>query len=484
MQPENNFSNQTGDSAEETRSQEEQNSEIIRGLIEQGKKSYLKTIFTDMHPADIAEAINRIDRDKWSFILGLLKIEKVAEVLVELDTPIRKEILADIPKKRLVTIIRTMDSDDAADVIGELDPIVAQNVLAALPTKEFREVKSLLRHDEETAGGIMALEIVAVDEERTAQQAMGVLRKKAKEVEDVYNIYVIDQQGVFKGAVSLKELVLARPKTKLVKIMDREHIAIRSDMDQEEVANLFLKYDLVAAPVVDAQGRLVGRITVDDVMDVFEEEASEDIAMMAGITDEEIRGQSIFRISGVRLPWLLVAFLGEIASAAVLIHFEASFEQILVAGFFIPLIMAMGGNMGIQSSTVVIRGLATGDIALRDTGKRLLHEIAAAFLNGSIIVLLLITVVAVWNHWPIFGKIMDTSAFGMIWEIPIFSIVLGIALLTVLFNAAFIGTLLPLLFKRIGVDPAIATGPFITTSNDVMGLLVYFSIVSFAINKI
>ncbi len=484
MPSENKQSDQMNDSVDETRSQEEQKSEIIRELIERGDQTYLKTILMDMHPADIAEVIARIDRDKRNFILDLLKTEAAAEVLIELDTPILKEILSEIDEKRLVTIVSTMDSDDAADVIGELDEIVAQNVLAAMPTKEFREVKSLLRHDEETAGGIMALEIVAVDEDRTAQQAMGVLRKKAKEVEDVYNIYVIDKQGLFKGAVSLKELVLAKPKTKLVEIMDREHIAIRSDMDQEEVANLFLKYDLVAAPVIDAGGRLVGRITVDDVMDVVEEEASEDITMMAGITDEEIRGQSIFRISGVRLPWLLVAFLGEIASAAVLIHFQASFEQILVAGFFIPLIMAMGGNMGIQSSTIVIRGLATGDIALRDTGRRLVHEISAAFLNGSIIVLLLIAIVAIWNHWPIFGKIMDTSAFGMIWEIPVFSMVLGIALLTVLFNAAFIGTLLPLLFKRIGVDPAIATGPFITTSNDVMGLLVYFSIVSFAINRL
>ena len=445
---------------EETLSPKDNLNEIIEELIEREDETTLKMVLLDLHPADIAEAIIRIDREERQRIITLLNTDSAAEVLVELDTPIRQDILHAMDEGKVVEVIGAMDSDDATDVIGELDDEVAQRVLKAMPWKEFREVKTLLRHDEETAGGIMALEIVAVNQNRTTQEAMEVLRRKADEVEDVYNIYVVDNIGVLKGVVSLKELVLANPDTRLDQIMDREAISIHPEMDQEEVANMFHKYDLVAAPVVDQQGRLVGRITVDDVLDVVEEEANEDITMMAGITDEAITERSIFRLSGVRLPWLLVAFIGELVSAIVYQRFQASVEKIIASAFFIPMIMAMGGNTGIQSATVVIRGLATGDINLRDTGRRLFKEIRVAFLNGFIISLLLFGVVAFWFRDSMFG------------------LILGMAMIAVLFNAAFMGTLIPFLLKRIGVDPAIATGPFITTSNDVLGLVVYFSMIT------
>lgn len=434
--------------------------EIIEELIERGDETYLKTVLLDLHPADIAEIVSRFDRETGEGIITLLDTETAAEVFVELDTPVRQDILHEMDEEKVVEIIGTMDSDDATDVIGELDEEVAQRVLKAMPWKEFREVKTLLRHDEETAGGIMALEIVAVDENRKTQEAMEVLRQKAEEVDDVYNIYVVDKIGVLKGVVSLKALVLAKPDTLLNQIMDREAVTIHTEMDQEEVANIFHKYDLVAAPVVDKQGRLVGRITVDDVLDVVEEEASEDITMMAGITDETIAERSIFKVAGVRLPWLLVAFMGELVSAVIYQRFHASVEKIIASAFFIPMIMAMGGNTGIQSATVVIRGLATGDIDLRDTRRRLFRELRVAFLNGCLISLLLFGVVAVWLQDPRFG------------------LILGMAMIAVLFNAAFTGTLIPFLLKRVGVDPAIATGPFITTSNDVLGLVVYFSMIT------
>jgi magnesium transporter len=289
---------------------------------------------------------------------------------------------------------------------------------------------------------------------------LNVLRKKAEDVEEVYNVYAVDQQRILRGVVSLKDLVLATPKAKLSEIMDKDCVSIRPEMDQEKVANLFLKYDLISAPVVDEEGRLVGRITVDDVLDVVEEEASEDMTLMAGITDEKIRERSIFRQSGVRLPWLLVAFVGEMISALVLSRFRASLNQIVASAFFIPLIMAMGGNTGIQSATIVIRGLGTGDINLRDTSRQLLKEIGVALLNGFIISLLLFGVVSLWQGDPKFGLILSCS------------------MIAVLINAAFMGTLIPFFLKRIGVDPAIATGPFITTSNDVLGLVVYFGMMS------
>jgi magnesium transporter len=445
---------------EEERLQKDNIGEIIEELLDRGDKSVLKNVLLDLHPADIAEAVTRLDRENRNEIFRYLDITIIAEVIVELDHPVRKEYLEELDIKRLVEIIGVMDSDDATDVIGELEESVAQQVLTDMPRKEFREVKTLLRHDEETAGGIMALEIVAVDQDKNSRQALEVLRRKASEVEDVYNIYVVDGVGVLKGIVSLKDLVLADSKKKLSDIMDKEAISVHPEMDQEEVANLFHKYDLVAAPVVNQNGVLIGRITVDDVLDVVEEEASEDITLMAGITDEKLLDSSVFRRSGVRLPWLLVAFVGEMVSAVVLSHFHVTIVNIAAAAFFIPLIMAMGGNAGIQSATVVIRGMATGDIDIRDTGKRVIREVSTAFLNGLIISILLFCVVAFWQNKPKLGLIL---AFSM---------------MAVIFNAAFLGTIIPFLLKRFGIDPAIATGPFITTSNDVFGLLIYFGMIT------
>jgi len=469
---------------EESHLQEEKRDKIIEALLKREDTAQLKETLDAMHPADVAEAVIRMDPKDRTIVFDLLDTEKAAEMIVELDEQFRRNLLQEVDEKRLVEVLGAMDSDDVADVVGELKADLAERVLDAMPRKDLREVKTLLRHDEETAGGIMALEVVAVNESRTALEAQEALRKQAEEIEDVYNIYAVDTAGTLKGVVSLKELVLAKPDTQLSQIMDREPVSIQVEMDQEEVANIFHKYDLVSAPVVDEQGRLVGRITVDDVLDVVEEEASEDITMMAGITDEAIRFPSIFRVSSVRLPWLLVAFVGEMISAAVMMRFEASFTETFVAAIFIPLIMAMGGNMGIQSSTVVIRGLATGDIHLRDTGPRLVREISVALLNGLIIVIVLLGFVTIWTYLPILGKVLDTRAFGLIHGVPVFGMVLGCALLIVLLNAAFMGTLLPFLFKRIGFDPAIATGPFITTSNDVLGLVVYFITLSLSLNWI
>lgn len=449
--------------AEETR-QKNMVGRQLEELLEKKDKGALKKLLNEMHAADIAEALIRVSLEDKIHVFELTASEKASEVLVELEGQVRYDVIHNLDEKKLVRIVRIMDSDDAADVIGELDESVAKRILRAMPGKELREVRTLLRHDEETAGGIMALEIVSVNQLNTAAQALKVLRTKAGEVDDVYNIYVVDDGGILKGIVSLQDVVLASPRVKLEKIMDREAVVIYPEMDQEEVANLFHKYNLVAAPVVDKNGRLVGRITVDDVMHVVEEEVSEDFTRMAGITDEDIGERSVFKISSVRLPWLLVAFVGEMVSAKVLNHFvpvaNGTLNNIVLATLFIPLIMAMAGNISIQSSTVIIRGLATGDIRLRDTGRRLIQELSVAFVNGAVIAVLLCGMIAFWVHRPRMG------------------FVLGFALLIVLFVAGFIGTIVPLVLKRLNVDPAIATGPFITTSNDVLGLIIYYSIVS------
>ena len=434
--------------------------EILEELIDNNERTVLRTALIDLHSADIAEAVKVLGREKRRQVFELLDTEPAGEVLIELDPTIRQELLGDMDEAQIVEIVGEMDSDDATDVIGELDDAAAKRVLNALSWEDFKEIQTLLRHDEETAGGIMALEIVAVVEDQTVKEALVELRQKAEEVEDVYNVYVVDRWGVFKGLLTLKDLVLASSRSVLSSIMNKDVVSIHPEMDQEEVANLFHKYDLVAAPVVDEKNRLVGRITVDDVLEVVQEEANEDMTLMAGITDERIRDRSIIRISGIRLPWLLVAFCGEMVSAYVLSRFDEPMQNILASAFFIPLIMAMGGNAGIQSATVVIRGLATGEFSIKDTWRRVLREISVALFNGLIISILLVLVVALWQ---------DNIRFG---------IIRAFSLLAVLFNAALMGTMIPFILKRIGIDPAIATGPFITTSNDVLGLLVYFGMMS------
>jgi len=435
--------------------------DVIKELIDREDWPVLKAALVDLHPADIAEIITRFDREERKRVFDLLHTDQAAEVAAELPTSILKEVAGDLEQKKLVEIVQTMDSDDAADVIGDLDDEIAEKILSAMPWEETREVRTLLRHNEESAGGIMAMEVVTVYDDQTASQALEALRKKSREVDDVYNIYVVDSNGILKGVVALKDLVLADPADKISDIMDPEFFSIHPEMDQEEVANYFHKYDLVAAPVTDEQGRLVGRITVDDVLDVVEEEASEDMALMAGITDENIGEGSVFKLSMGRLPWLMVAFFGEMISATVMRHFTVSIKEVVMSAFFIPLIMAMGGNTGIQSATVVIRGLAIGDFCIKDTGRKLVKELAVAMINGIIIAVLLVLISYIWIHNIRFG------------------IILGTAMLAVLFNAALIGTVLPFFLKSIKIDPAVSTGPFITTSNDVLGLLVYFSLITF-----
>jgi magnesium transporter len=436
--------------------QNEPISDVIEEYLESGRYTEVRAILDELHSADIAEAIDRLNPDYGLLVFGYLDTEVAAEVLIELDEIVRQRIVETLTTELLVAIIGELDSDDAADVLAEMEPERRHAIMAAMPNKDEREVRTLLRHDEESAGGLMALEIVAVNQNRTASEALEVLRHKAEEVEDVYNIYAVDSRGQLTGVASLKDVVLAQSDTKLIDLVDDDLVVIRPEMDQEEVAYLFHKYDLVAAPVVDETGRLVGRITFDDVMDVVEEEASEDMTMMAGITDDAIRERTLLRRSWIRLPWLLVAFAGEMISALVMKTYS-TMEMMITAALFIPLIMAMGGNIGIQSATVVIRGLATGEFNIHDMWKRLRSELSVTLINGIIIACLVIPTVALMHHPVRLG------------------LVLALALIAVLFNAALMGTLIPFVLKRLKVDPAVATGPFITTSNDVLGLLVYFS---------
>jgi magnesium transporter len=432
----------------------------IEYLASERNNRMILNILVGNHPADIADIIQSLSEEHSSYVFGLLDADTASDVLVEIDEVTKDKLVAELQHERLSEIVDEMDSDDAADIVAELPEEVAEKVLEAIDAEDSEEVKELLQHEEDTAGGIMALEFICVSEQVTVDEAIREIRSKAEEVGEVYNVYVIDGEGTLVGYLPLKKMILAKSKQKIRDLMVKEVISVPTDTDQEEVANIFRRYNLVSLPVVDEQKHLVGRITVDDIVDVMEEEASEDIQKMAGISDEEeIRETSVYKISFGRLPWLLVGLVGQLVSALVMKQFQASLEQIFIVAFFIPLMMAMGGNAGIQAATIIVRGIALGEWSPGDMLKRFSSEIRVSLLNGTICGIIIFMIVA----------IIDRPAFGF---------VLSLSLLAVILNASFIGASIPLLMRKIGVDPAIATGPLITTFNDIIGIFIYLGLVT------
>ena len=434
----------------------------IAFLIEARDEPKLRAIALGSQPADLADVLMHFDRDHRHFLFNLLDTETAAGVILELDEATRHDLVERLEERRITELVGEMESDDAADFVGELPDEVANEVLQKIEPEESAEVQSLMKHEEDTAGGIMALELIAVAGNQTVDQAIQEIRKKAKEVTEVYDVYVVDRSGKLIGTLALQKLILAGPLMRVSEIMERDFISVEVGTDQEVVANLVRKYDLVAMPVVDKEGRLAGRITIDDVVDVMQEEAVEDISHMAGISSEtSVHEQSVLRISRVRLPWLIIGLFGGIVAALLLSFFENALKsEILVLLFFVPVVMAMGGNAGIQSSTIIVRGLATGDIDLSDTWRRLLREVRVAILNGILCAIAICFIIM------------------LAWKDPQMGILVGASLLCVMFTASIVGASVPLVLKRFDIDPAIATGPFITISNDILGLFIYMGIAS------
>ncbi|MBU1298591.1 MAG: magnesium transporter [Bacteroidetes bacterium] len=429
----------------------------IEELIHEKVAPALLNILTDLHPADIAEIINHLKEvDDREYIFNLLDVTTAGEVLLELDLGIRQGLLQTLSQERISLLVGQLESDDAADIIAELSDKMADTVLRGMPAEDSAEVQELLRYPEDTAGGIMATEVVTVNVHDTVHQAMDKVREAAKEIDDINVLYAVDDASILCGTLTLKDLITNSPRQRIQKSMSADIISVNVMTDQEEVANIMQKYDLISIPVVNDKNQLVGRITIDDVVDVIKEEATEDIEKMAGITGTETSSSSVLRIMRLRLPWLLMAFVGELLSAVVLSEFQASLEKIIVAAFFIPIVMAMGGNAGIQSSAIVVRGLATGEIWYGQIKQRLIKEFGIAISNGLILSSLLTLVSSVW--------------FGDFW----FGFAIGVALLIVVINATVVGAMMPFILNKIKIDPAVSTGPFITTTNDALGLLIYF----------
>jgi len=435
--------------------------EDLSYLIEQKDEMKLRNLLVDMHPADIAAVLAGLSDEKARYLFGLLSPDLASRVLVELDEYTRDRLLETLETTRISEIVDEMNSDDAADVVSDLPKEVAQEVLESIDKQDSEEVRELLRHEEDTAGGRMALEFVSVNEDATVAEAIQEIRRKAEEVGEAFHVYVVDDEGHLVGVLPLKRLVLSDADVRVRDIMDRDVIKVNTETDQEEVARIFQKYNLVSLPVVDWKGRLVGQITVDDAMEVMEEEATEDIHRLAGVPEEEqARETSIFKISRGRLPWLLFAFAGELCSALVLFHFQASLNQILAVAFFIPIIMALGGASGNQVATVVVRGLATGEISSTEISRKAWRELKVSLVNGFFLAILIFLVVDLWLKDPQLG------------------LVIGASMVAVIFASGLIGTLIPILLHRLGYDPAYATAPFIATTNDVLGLTIYLFMVT------
>lgn len=435
--------------------------ENITHLIEEQDSGSLLNIVTDLHPADIAEIINHLDYDDAEYLFYLLDNDTAAEVITELDEDLREKILKEIDTEKITDIVDELDTDDATDIVSELPETVAEHVLRNIDEEDSEDVKELLKYEEDTAGGIMSSDFVWVRNNVTIRAAIRKVRNYADEFEQIYHIYVLNKNDQLVGFVPLKELLINPLKTLITEVMDEDLIYVTPEMDQEEVANIMEKYDLVAIPVVNENKVMLGRITIDDIVDVIQEEAEEDLQKMAGLTDDEEYSHSAFKVSRIRLPWLLVSLVGELLSAIVLSSYQASIEKVIVASFFIPIVMAMGGSSGQQAAIVMVRSLVTKEYWFKKIVKKLFKEFRVALLNGLISSVILLALTSFLFHTELN-----------------FSILLSITLLIIMINATMIGALVPLILKKFGADPVVATGPFVSTSNDIIGLLIYFILLS------
>jgi len=433
--------------------------EQITSLIEANNSAELSLVIADLHIADIAEIIEDLSIDNAHFLFDLIEEEKSAPVLVELEDDTREEILSDLTAKEIAEgVIDNLESDDAADVIGELSENKKEEVLALIEDIErASDISDLLTYPEDTAGGIMAKEFIKVNENWTTIQCLKEMRKQAEEVKEVYTIYVVDDNDKLLGILSLRKLLLIERATAIKDIIFTDIISVKATEDDEHVANIMNKYDLIALPVVDDLNRLIGRITIDDVMDVVKEEAEKDYQMASGISEAVESSDTAWELTRARLPWLLIGMIGGLLGAKVIGLFDLSGDNFELA-FFIPLIAAMGGNVGVQSAAIVVQGLANDSLKMENIFQKLVKELGVGLLNGIICSIIILG-----------------AAFSLGYSLAL-SLTVSISLFAVIVFAAVFGTFIPLTLEKYNIDPALATGPFITTVNDVLGLFIYFMI--------
>jgi magnesium transporter len=438
--------------------------ETVESGIKNKNDAALQKQLNALHYADIAEILDELNLDQATYIIKLLDSETTSDVLSELEEDVREKVLQNLSVKEIAEEVKELDTDDAVDLISELPPERKQKVIAQIDDKELvADINELLEYDENSAGGLMAKELVKVYETWTVAGCLRKIRTQAENVKRVHSIYVVDKADKLIGRLSLKDLLIAKNETKISAIYIPKVDAVHVNDDDEDVARLMAKYDLEAVPVVDDEKTLLGRITIDDIVDVIIEEAEKDYQLAAGITQDVDAEDSIFALTRARLPWLFLGLIGGVGAAIIMGTFDTIIEDFPLILLFTPLIAAMAGNVGVQSSAIIVQGLANDDIK-GSINSRLIKEMLLATLNGIILAVFLFGFMWFWQQ--------DFQT----------ALAVSVSLVAVIIVAGIVGTFIPLFLHKRGIDPAIATGPFITTSNDIFGILIYFIIAKFILN--
>ncbi|MDO5571913.1 MAG: magnesium transporter [Bacteroidales bacterium] len=434
----------------------------VRDVIQSKDDVQTLELLKDLHPADIAELYQTLNLDEAEYIYMLLDPETAADVLSELDDDDRKKLLSHLPNELIAQhFIQNMDTDDAVDIIRDLDEDEQEDILSHIHDMEQAgDIVDLLKYDVDTAGGLMGTEMIVVNENWSMPECIKEMRNQAEEMDEIYYVYVVDDDERLVGIFPLKSMITSPSVSKVKKVMTHDPISVKTDTPIEDVANDFEKYNLIAMPVVDSIGRLVGRITVDDVMDKVREINEKDYQLASGLSQDVESSDTIFTQTTARLPWLIIGMIGGISNSIILGKFESGFVSNPAIALFIPLIGGTGGNVGIQSSAIVVQGLANGSLNMKSASRQILKECGVGMINASMISIL----VFLYNWFRIGNSGITVSV--------------SLSLFAVIMFASFFGTIVPMTLEKLNIDPAIATGPFITITNDIIGMLIYMGISS------
>ncbi|MEE4602615.1 MAG: magnesium transporter [Desulfobacteraceae bacterium] len=431
----------------------------IRRLLRRGATSHLAKIVNKTHGADLSVLFRSLSLAQQHKLFDMITdVEQKGILFSELEEDIFQDLIEEMPIEAIVEVLESMPADDVADILGRLPEDRSQDILDKMKKAESEEVEDLLRYDDDTAGGIMVPDFIALKEDVTAREAIESLQKEHSDVEMAFYLYVVDEYGKLVGVSSLRQLVVVAPDTRLKEFMSTDVFSVRTDMDQEEVARIVARYDILAVPVVDDANRLVGVVTVDDVIDILRKEATEDILKMAGVGEEFVETKSIFKSTRIRLPWLFASCVGGLFAFYIIGKFESSILKYAYLAAFIPVIMGMGGNIGTQSSTIVVRGLATGRLNVRDIWSVVMKELSIGVILGSV-----------------YGALIGSVA-QFRYSMMALAVSVALAVISSMSVAALVGSLVPMVFARINIDPAVATGPFVTTAIDIISVFFYFKI--------
>ncbi|MDR0881586.1 MAG: magnesium transporter [Candidatus Adiutrix sp.] len=427
----------------------------LKTLLDEGREAELADMLARLHPADVAEILNPLDMEDTARVIALMDIEQASDVLVEMSAASRDQVAAEMPVAKLSELVAEMDSDDAADIVAELPDEEANQVLAAIEQKDAEGLRRLMMYDEETAGGLMQVEVVSAVEDDTVARVVERLRL-VEDSAEVYYVFVVDQGNVLRGQVTLRQLLLATPDQTMGALMAPPDLVVRVDDDQEQVAQNFQKYDIQAAPVIDDHGHLLGRVTFDDIMDVVHEEIDQDFYRMAGSSEEEVYTSGPAKIATLRLPWLVFNLVGGFITATILKLFEVSLSEIQVLLIpFVPMVMGLSGAVGSQSATITVRGLSMGRIIEGKVWPNLWREVRISYIIAAIL-----------------GMVIALGS-GLIQSVVRLGVAVGASVVTAIVVSTILGAVIPLFFKAVKIDPALASGPVVTSVNDVVSLLIY-----------